>query len=187
MNENNKKSKPKFDLNSLTSREFQAFLILLTFEGNNIPVLKTTIDTQFGHKSRTKGYDYINDLCQKGLVYKKINIEKGKKYVSIHVNKKVRSEYEKLVVPTLSNTKNIIKELIQDNLDIFKDIDKNREKLKSYTETLIDAVNDLIRITPTKSLKHERFQKKLEAYVWKYYRAEVLKATMFSQKKTKYI
>ena len=89
MNDNDKKSNAKFNLNSLTSREFQAFLILLTFEGNDIPVLKTSIDVQFGHKSRTKGYDYINGLCQKGLVYKKTNIDKGKNTLAFTLIKKL--------------------------------------------------------------------------------------------------
>ena len=179
--EKNKKKNKFFDLNSLTSREFQAFLILLAFEGNKIPLLKTSIDLQFGHKSRTKGYDYINELCKKGLVYKKNNVENGKKHVSIHVNKKVRSEYEKLVVPTLSNTKNIVRKLIQDNLDTIKDMEKNKEKFKNYTETIINAVNELINTSSSSAIKNKRFQKKINDLVWKYYRAEMVKSEMFSK------
>ena len=44
----------------------EAFLILLSFEGSKISVLKTYIDEQFKHESRTKGYDYINSLESKG-------------------------------------------------------------------------------------------------------------------------
>ncbi|MHA1104489.1 MAG: hypothetical protein ACTSPN_02080 [Promethearchaeota archaeon] len=181
MNKKNKKKQTIFDLNSLTSREFQAFLILLTFEGNKIPLLKTSIDLQFGHQSRTKGYDYINGLCKKGLVYKKNNIENGKKHVSIHVNKKVRSEYEKFIAPTLSNTKKIVRELIQDNLSTIKDFQKNREKFYKYTETIIEAVNELISTSSSSALKSKRFQKKINDLVWKYYNAEMLKSDIFSK------
>ena len=179
MNENNQKKNTHFDLNSLSSREIQAFLILLTFEGNKIPILKTFIDLQFGHKSRTKGYDYINGLVKKGLVYKKNNVEHGKTHVSIHVNKKVRSEYEKLVVPTLSNTQNIIREVIQDKLDIIRDIEKNKKKFKIYTETIINAVNDLISITSSRIIKDKRFQKKIDDLISKYYKVEMLRSELF--------
>ena len=181
MNENNQKKNTTFDLNSLSSREFQAFLILLTFEGNKIPILKTLIDLQFGHKSRTKGYDYINGLVKKGLVYKKNNVDHGKTYVSIYVNKKIRIEYEKLIVPTLSNTKNIVRELLQDNLNIIKDMEKNREKFRNYTETIINAVNDLFSTNFSSTIKNKRFQKKLDEHIWKYYRAEILTAEWFSK------
>ena len=60
-------------------------------------------------------------------------------------------------------------------------MDKNRDKLENYTETLIDAVNELISTSSSSAIKNKRFQKKLEDHVWKYYRAEVLKSTMFSQ------
>lgn len=179
-----KKEKKKgiFDLNSLTSREFQSFLIILEFEGNSIPVLKTKIKNQFKHKSRTKAYDYINGLCNKGLVYKKKITENGKNYVNIHVNKKIRSEYEKLIVPTLSSTKNTVKELLQDNLDIIEDMDKNREKYKNYTETILTDIKDLIATTPINAIKNKRFQKKIDDHIWTFYRAEMLKSEMFSKK-----
>lgn len=180
MNESNDKKRKNFDLNSLTSREFQAFLILLTFEGSELPLLKTKIDLRFGHKSRTKGYDYINGLCQKGLVKKKNYIEKGKKHVTIHVNKKIRSEYEKLIVPTLSNIKKIVRELIQDDLNIIKVMEKKREKFKNYTETIINAVIELINTSSVNTIKNKRFPKKLEDIIRNYYRAEILKSDMFS-------
>jgi len=181
MNEKNETKNSNFDLNSLSSREIQAFLIILASEGKEMSLLKSIIDLQFGHKSRTKGYDYINSLCTKGLVKRKNNIEKGKKQVTIHVKKKVRSEYEKFIVPTLSNTKNIVKKLLQDNLDIIKDMEKNREKFRNYTETIINAVNDLISTTSANTIKSKRFQKKIDEHIWKYYRAEMLTSEMFSK------
>lgn len=184
MNENNKKKRIHtipIGNNLLTSREFQAFLILLSFEGSKIPLLKIYIDLQFGHKSRTKAYDYINGLCEKGLIYKKNNVENGKKHVTVHVNKKVRSEYEKLIAPTLGNFNNIVKDLIQDNITIIRDVEKNREKFRNYTETIIDAVNDLISTTSANTMKSKLFQKKIDELIWKYYRAEMLKSEMFSK------
>ena len=166
---------------SLSSREFQAFLIILASEGREMSDLKFIIDFQFRHKSRTKGYDYINTLCTKGLVKRKNNIEKGKKRVTIHVKKKVRVEYEKFIAPTLGNTKNIVRELLQDNLNVIKDMEKNREKFYKYTETIINAVNELISTTSASTMKSKRFQKKIDELIWKYHRAEMLKSEMFSK------
>ena len=177
--------KKKSHKKTISSREFQAFLILLSFEGNKISLLKTYIDEQFKHESRTKGYDYINFLCEKGEKrdMKGKVIEKGMVYKdgkTVHVNKKVRSEYEKFIAPTLSNTKNIVRELFRDNLSAIKDMEKNREKFKNYTETIIGAVNDLISTSFSSALKSKRFQKKIDELIWKYYRAEMLKSEMFS-------
>jgi len=180
-----KKKKKKSHKKTISSREFQAFLILLSFEGTKIPILKTYIDKQFKHESRTKGYDYINSLCEKGKKRDKNGkvIKDGmviKKNKIVYVDKKVRSEYEKFIVPTLSNTKNIVRELLQDNLNAIRDIEKNQEKFKNYTETIIDAVKELISRTPVNVIKNKRFNKKLEELILKYYRVEMLKSQMFS-------
>ncbi len=180
MNENIESIRPNFDINSLSSREFQVFLIILANEGKKLSYLKSIIDLRFTHKSRTKAYDYINTLSKKGLIKKKNTEEKGKNQVTIHVKKKVRLEYEKLIMPTLSDTKKIVTELLRENLSNFKDMEKYREKIKVYTETIINAVNELISTTSSSNLKHKRFHKKLEELIWQYYRNEMLKSEMFT-------
>ena len=81
----------------------------------------------------------------------------------------------------MSNTKNIVRELLQDNLNIIKDMEKNREKFRNYTETIINAVNDLFSTNFSSTIKNKRFQKKLDEHIWKYYRAEILTAEWFSK------
>ncbi len=185
MNENNKKKKvhtiPIGD-NLLTSREFQVFLILLTFERmkKSLFDIKNYIDEQFEHNSRTKSYDYINSLCEKGMCEKKKISENGKRYVTVLVNKKVRSEYEKFIAPTVDNFNAVVKELIQDNRTIIRDVEKNREKFRNYTDTIIDAVKELISKTPVNVIKNKRFNKKLEELIWTEYRVEMFKSQMFS-------
>ncbi|GAH38225.1 unnamed protein product, partial [marine sediment metagenome] len=58
----NQKNIGTFSLKNLSMREFEALLIILKNEGKELPVIKTAIDTKFEHTSRTKGYDYINNL-----------------------------------------------------------------------------------------------------------------------------
>jgi len=179
MNEKHEIKNSNFDFNLLSSREIQAFLIILASDGKEMSLLKNTIDLHFGHKSRTKGYDYINTLCNKGLVKKKNNKEKEKKQVTIHVKKKVRLEYEKLIVPTISDTQDVVRELLRDNLEIMKDMEKYREKIKKYTETIIDAVKELISTTSSSNIKKKRFQKKIADLIWKYYSDEMFETEMF--------
>ena len=181
MNEKSKSETAKFDFNSLSSREIQAFLIILANEGEDIPFIKEIIDKKFKHSTRTKGYDYINKLVQKGLVYKKNSTVNSVKSVTVHVKKKIRSEYEKLIILTLSNTKKIVKNLIQENLEMINSIEKNREKIRRYTEDILNSIKDLINETPMHTLKNKRFQKKLDDLIWRLFRIEIVKIELFSK------
>ncbi|MBY9020927.1 MAG: hypothetical protein KGD67_07705 [Candidatus Lokiarchaeota archaeon] len=170
----NKKNGENFSLNNLSMREFEALLIILKNEGKELSVLKTAIDMKFGLTSRTKGYDYIRNLVNKKFIK---NQEK-----KIYVKKKVRSEYEKLILPTITNLNESIKKLFKDYQNEIKEEEKLREKFRSYTENIIQATNTLLEETPSISVKNKkRLQKKLTDTIWRYFRAEMLKTEMFSR------
>jgi len=163
-------------------REFEALLIILKDEGKDLSVIKTAIDTKFGHQSRTKGYDYINNLSKRGYVSKKPKTgADGKREVKIYVKKKVRSEYEKLFLPTVKNLNDSIKKLFDNYQDEIKEEEKLKEKFRSYTETILLAINNVFEDTPSKSLNKKKTQKKLIDTIWRYFRAEMLKIEMFSR------
>ena len=178
---NTSSSRNSFSLNDLSMREFEAFLIFLRHEGEELSVLKKFIDLSFDHTSRTKGYDYINILCQKGLAYKRTIHEKGKKVTRIFIRKQIRKEYEKFILPTIGTIKESLKDVIEEYIDDLKDVEKIREKFKVYTENVIISISNLLVDEPAKTLKSKRFQKKLHDTVFKYFRAEMLKYEMFSK------
>jgi len=179
--ESPKLSKNNFDLNNLSMREFEAFLIFLRHEGEELSVLKKFIDLSFNHTSRTKGYDYINILCGKGLAFKKTATEKGKNVTRIFIRKKIRKEYEKFVLPTIGSIKESLKDVFEEYIDDLKDVEKIREKFRAYTENVILSISHLLVNEPVKSLNSKRFHKKLNDTIWKYFKAEMLKYEMFSK------
>jgi len=170
-----------FNLKELSMREFEAFMILLMHKGEVQSILKQIIDLEFDHKSQTKGYDYINNLCKKGFAYKKKNTVKGKQVIRIYVRSTIRKKYEKFILPTVSSVSESLNDIIKDYLDGIKEEGKIREKFKVYTETIILSINDLIANTPVKTLSSQRFQRKIYDTIWKYYRAEILKYEVFSK------
>jgi len=174
-------NKNTFNLNNLSMREFEAFLIFLRHEGEELSVLKKFIDLSFNYTSRTKAYDYINSLCKKGFENKKTTLEKGKKVTRIFIRKKIRKEYEKFIIPTIGSIKESLKDVFEEYIDDFKDVEKIREKFRAHTETVLLSINNLLVNEPVKTLKSKRFQKKLYDTIWKYFRAEMLKYEMFSK------
>ena len=177
----NQKNIGTFSLKNLSMREFEALLIILKDEGKALPVIKTAIDTRFNHKSRTKGYDYINNLVKKGMVDKKEIITGDKRVVRIYVRKKIRREYEKLILPTITDLNDSIKKLFKDYMEEIKEEEKLMEKFRSYTEIILQAINHLLEDTPTKALNKKKLQKKLADTIWRYFKAEILKIKMFSK------
>ena len=179
----NQKSVDNFSLRNLSMRELEALLIILKDDGKELAVIKTAIDIEFEHMSRTKGYDYINNLCKKGFIVKKIfkPAAGGKRTVRIYVRKKVRSEYEKLILPTVKNLNASIKKLSRDYMTEIKEEEKLREKFRFYTETILKAINSVLEETPTKSFTKKKLQKKITDTMWRYFRAEMLKTEMFSK------
>ena len=177
----NQKSVGTFSLKNLTMRELEALLIILKDDGKELPVIKTAIDTKFAHQSRTKGYDYINNLANKGMVYKKEITTGEKRVVRIYVRKKIRSEYERLILPTISDLSESIKKLYKDYMVEIKEEEKLMEKFRSYTETIIQGINRVLEDTPTKNLNKKKFQRKIGDTIWRYFRAEMLKIEMFSR------
>jgi len=181
---NHKLSKNNFNLNNLSMREFEAFLIFLRHEGEELSVLKEFIDLSFDHTSRTKAYDYINSLCnkgKKGLAYKITTLERGKKVTRIFIRKKIRKEYEKFILPTIGSIKESLKDVFEEYIDDLKDVEKIHEKFRAYTETVLLSINNLLVNEPVKTLKSKRFQKKLYDTIWKIWKVEMLKYEMFSK------
>ena len=179
----NQTSVKSFSLQNLSMRELEALLIILKDDGKELAVIKTAIDVKFDHQSRTKGYDYINNLCKKGFTIKKIfrPAEGGKKIVRIYVKKKVRSEYEKLIIPTVKNLNASIKKLSKDYMIEIKEEEKLREKFRFYTETILNAINSVLEEATPKSFTKKKLQRKITDTMWRYFRAEMLKTEMFSR------
>lgn len=162
-------------------RELEALMIILKDEGQELPIIKTAIDTQFKYKSRTKGYDYIESLCTKGFAFKKTSTKPGKQRpVRIYVKKNIRREYEKLFLPTITNLNDSIKKLSKDYMIEIKEEEKLREKFRSYTESILQAIKNVLEEIPTKS-QNKKIQKKITDTIWRYFRAEMLKIEMFSK------
>ena len=187
-------SNENFSLKNLSMREFEAFLIVLKSDGKELSVLKTAINLKFENNpkrvrkanespSRTKGYDYINSLEKKGLIKKEITkpATGGRRTVRIYVKKKVRNEYEKLILPTVKNLNDSIKKLSKDYMIEIKEEEKLREKFRFYTETILKAINSVLEETPAKSFTKKKLQKKITDTMWRYFRAEMLKTEMFSR------
>lgn len=170
-----------FDLNELTMRELQTFLLILQYEGESLHVLKRHVDTQFNHKSRTKGYDYINALCQKGLVYKKkVNI-RGKETLRIFIYQDTRKKYEKLILPTLNNIKEAITTYMDDFVKELEDTEKIREKFSNYTDSLKNSIIKILKNSTIKEKENKRLQKKILEEFENNLKVELVKYQLFSR------
>ena len=182
-------------------REFETFLILLAHDGKELSVIKEFIKERFNHKSRTKGYDYINALCKKGkhkLAHKETEVENGKNVTKVFVNEEARRDYETFILPTISNM-GIARDNLIKKIKEISNLDTIREKFRNYTKTLIDHFKDLERdyfkatlkdvkshikdaeLTSKMSIKNTKFLKRIEDTIWGYFRAEMLKYEFFSQ------
>ena len=182
---NQKKKKIATLISPLSIRELEALLIILKDEGKDLSVIKTAIDTKFGlsSTSRTKGYFYINNLDKKGFIKKEetINEADGKRVVRIYVRKKIRSEYEKLILPTITDLNDSIQKLFKDYISEIKEEEKLMEKFRSYTEVILQAINTVLEDTPTKNLNIKKLQRKIGDTIWRYFRAKMLEIEMFSK------
>ncbi|MHA1460179.1 MAG: hypothetical protein ACTSO8_01755 [Promethearchaeota archaeon] len=186
-----------FNIRQLSIREFEAFMILLIHEGEVQSTLKQLIDIEFDQKSPvkknktwsirnpTKSYDYINNLVRKGFAYKdkdKTTVKGSKKKPTrIYVRSTLRKKYERFMLPTISSLNDSINDIIKEYSEGIKEEEKIRDKIKTYTETIILALDDLLTNTPVKSLGSKRFQKKIYDTIWKYYQTELIKYEVFSK------
>jgi len=177
----NLKNYEPFSLRNLSMREFEAFLIILKDEGKELSVIKTAIDVKFNHQSRTKGYDYISNLVKKGIADKKVTKTGKKNVVRIYIKKKIRKDYERLILPTITDLHESIKKLFKDYMNEVKEEEKIMKKFRSYTESIIQAINNLVEDTPPKNFNKKKFQRKIGDTIWRYFRAEMLKIEMFSK------
>ena len=171
-----------FNIGELSMHEFEAFMILLIHEGIEQSIFKNLIDLEFNLKiGTTKGYDYINKLCEKGFAYKKKQTVDGKKGTRLYVKSTIRKKYEKFILPTIKNLDDSLNVIIKEYIEGITEEEKVREKFKTYTETIISALNKLITDTSAKTLNSQRFQKKINDTIWKYFRSEILKYEVFSK------
>ena len=157
----------------LSMREFEALLIILKNDGEELAVLKAAIDVKFKLGSRTKGYDYIRNLRNKNFIE---TLEK-----KIYVKENIRSEYERLILPTVKNLNESIKKLFKDYMNEVKEEEKLMEKFRVYTETILQAINTVLEDTPTKNLNKKKLQRKIGDTMWRYFRAKMLEIEMFSK------
>ena len=157
----------------LSMREFEALLIILKNDGEELAVLKAAIDVKFKLGSRTKGYDYIRNLRNKNFIE---TLEK-----KIYVKENIRSEYERLILPTVKNLNESIKKLSKDYMNEIKEEEILMEKFRTYTETLLQGINHVLEDTPTKNINKTKLQGKIKDTIWRYFRAKMLEIEMFSK------
>jgi hypothetical protein len=157
----------------LSMREFEALLIILKNDGEELAVLKAAIDVKFKLGSRTKGYDYIRNLRNKNFIE---TLEK-----KIYVKENIRSEYERLILPTVKNLNESIKKLSDDYMNEIKEEEKLMEKFRTYTETIIKGIKHVLEDTPPKNLTKKKLERKIEDMIWRYFRAKMLEIEMFSR------
>ena len=157
----------------LSMREFETFLIILKNEGEELGVLKAAIDVKFKLGSRTKGYDYIRNLRNKNFIE---TLEK-----KIYVKENIRSEYERLILPTVKNLNESIKKLSKDYVEEIKEEEKLMEKFRAYTETILKGISHVLEDTPTKNLNKKKLERKIGDTIWRYFRAKMLEIEMFSK------
>ena len=118
---------------------------------------------------------------RKGFVYKKKITVKGKRETRIYIRSTVRKKYDKFILPTVTSFEESLNAIIEDYADSIKEEEKIREKFRLYTETILQAINNMLEDTPTKSLTKRKLQKKITDTMWRYFRAEMLKTEMFSR------
>jgi hypothetical protein len=210
----------KFSLKPFSFREFEAFLILLKDEGQKLSFLKHHIDKRFQHNSRTKGYDYINQLCSKILCpkCKSINIEEieqrrevekkeGKKYACefcksqfyekdiknhlaykkkdsnlatrVYIQKDVRLEYEKFILPTISDVREVAEKLLREKATQAKNYELQKEKILNYTDDISNSIKELIKNTSAKNIKSSRFRKRIDEKIQGCLNSELLASSFF--------
>lgn len=172
----------EFNLENLTMKDFRVFLLLLLHSGEELSVLKKIINAEFNLQGRTKGYDYINKVCEAGYAYKrKVNVN-GKKVTKIFVSLRIRKAYNNLFVPTIENTRKIIKEVLKDYLKEFNNINQMSQKLVDLSENIIKSVESLISKTPPQLLTSEKFIEKLSHEIRSTCRAELIDLELFSKR-----
>ena len=157
----------------LSMREFEALLIILKNDGEELAVLKAAIDAKFELESRTKGYYYIKKLHNKNFIE---TLEK-----KIYVKENIRSEYERLILPTVKNLNESIKKLSKDYLIEIKEEEKLMGKFRSYTENILQGINHVLEDTPTKNFTKKKLVGKIEDMIWRYFRTKRLEIEMFSK------
>lgn len=169
-----------FDLNNLSMKPFQAFLILNSNSGEELSALVKAVSSELKLKDQNKGYDYIDKVCKAGYAYKR-KVEENKKIVTkVYVNTKIRKEYNKMFIPTIEITKKTVKEAIKDYINDFRDLDKIRKDYKAYSIEIIKAVQDLALNTSSKNFTKKQFLKRINDTIMGHYKAKMFKLGLWA-------
>lgn len=169
-----------FDLNNLSMKPFQAFLILKSQSGAELSVLVKAVSSELKLKNQNKAYEYIDKACKAGYAYKRKVEEGGKNVTRVYVSVKVKKEYNKLFIPTIEITKETIQEALEDYLNEFRDLDKIRKGYKAFSIEIITAVQDLARNTTLKNLTKKQFLERIYDTIMGYYKSKMFKLEIWS-------
>lgn len=164
-----------FDLNYLSMKDFKAFLILLSHSGEKLSVLVKKVNSELKFQNRNEGYKNIDRLCQLRYAYKRDVKENGKRVKRVYVSARIKKKYNKVFIPTIDNTKKMIKEVLKDYFNEIQDLDKIQEEFKAYTEIIINAVQELVLKTSPKNFKSKQFLELINNTIMGYYKTEMFK------------
>ncbi len=174
-NEKKESNNIGFDLNNLSMKQFQAFLILNSHSGEELSVLVKVINSELKLKNKNKGYDHIKKVCEAGYAYKRKVEENGKIVTRVYVSIKVKKEYNKMFIPTMEITKKMVEEALEDYLNEFRDLDKIRKDYKAYSIEIIKAVQNLALNTSSKNFTKKQFIKRINDTIMGHYKAKMFK------------
>jgi len=145
-----------FEINELSMREFEAFMILLMHEGEEQSTLKRLIDLEFDYKSSTKAYDHINNLCRNKLLIE--NNDTGKleiKYFKDKELKELKETTRKFTIVRRSfafkkkpkgqtKTRIYIKSVIRKDYEkfILPTVNNLKDSLSNIIKEYVDGIKD---------------------------------------------
>lgn len=153
-----------FNLKKLSMREFEAFMILLMHEGEEQSILKKLIDLEFDHKSTTKGYDYINNLCRNKVLKKTA----GKSEIKYLSDKELKETAGELVIIRLAfayKKKTTVRGKTKTRIYIKSAIRKDYEKFILPTvSSLKESLNEIIKDYTDSIKEEEKIRDKFKAF-----------------------
>ena len=162
----------------LTMREFQVFLIFLQHEGEKISFFKDQIDKKLGLTSRTKAYDYINKLYDRNNPSSSY-LEKVDN--SFFVKQNIRKQYERFIIPTLTNVKESIKEYLDDLIDETHSVEKIRDKFCSFSDELKLTIIEVLEDSSISKRDKKKLEKKILGEFENSLKVELVKYQLFSE------
>jgi len=153
-----------FELNQLSMREFEAFLILLMHEGEEQSTLKRLIDLEFDHQSSTKAYDYINNLCRNKVLIE--NNDTGELEIKYFKDKELKeTTREHTIIRRSFAHKKKTEGQTKTRIYIKSAIRKDYEKFILPTvNNLKDSLSDIIKEYVDGIKEEEKIRNKFKVY-----------------------